>query len=367
MHESIFNAKVTLTTSSSLITVKVDIIRYETYIEIRLIDTSNIFTLFVCTISQSDYYVLKRDQDILVDYDRFVQILVNLFHSLSINKLNAIFNEGTLRFIENTEFRNICKLELKFSKPEEGQYKKYLGDLLARMESDNIKLIKENAILRDKCINGDRELKEKIRFFESDNIECKRRMEILSKEHAILESKCNSKDEEISKISNKLFQVENENVQLKYELEKFQKDNSQSYKDQLKAKESELEEATKELKVANEIIRKIRLENEELRNYKVEHLTEMQKEADKFSELTEKLNSLNKKYKTQEEKYKALKEEVKAKTSKIDELESTNKNLAKRLENAQNVYNHFYSKKVEDHSDNFSDTFSLRPESPPPR
>lgn len=367
MQESLFSGKVTLTTQSGLSSVKVDIARFEDRAEIRLIDSSNIFSLFICSIGRSDFYALKRDQDILVEYDRFMQILPGLFHGLSTNKFTAIFNDGILRIMENSEFRNVCKLELKFLKPEETQYKRYLGDILSRMENDNIKLIKENSILRDKCINGDRELKDKIRYFESENLDLKRRIDLIGRDFSGLESKCVSKEEEISRLSNKIFNLEGENSQLRYDLEKYQKDNSESYRDQLRAKEDELNERLKDLTTANEIIRKLKSENTELKNFKTEQLTKVQTEADKTAEISDRYESLNKKHQALESKYKKLKEEERMKLSKIEELENSNKSLSKRLETAQNVYNHFYSKKVEENNiDNYSDTFSLRPESPPP-
>lgn len=367
MYESIFNGKVCLATAAAQITVKVDILKYETFVEIRLIDTSNIFTLFVCTVSQSDFYILKREQDLLVDYERFVHILVSLFHSLSTSRLTAVFNDGVLRFIENSEFRNICKLELKFTKPEETQYKRYLGDLLARMENDNIKLIKENAVLRDRCLKGDHELREKIRYLESEAAECRRRMELQAQDCAQMEARHGAREEEIARVSSRVFALENENTQLKYDLEKYQKDNSQSYKELLRAKEDELEASLKEVRIANEIIKKIRQENAELREEKTGGLGRLQKEVDRNTEATDKLAALTKKHKTLEEKYRSLKEESRGWKTRLEELEAANKNLGKRLENAQNVYNHFYSKKVDDANDNYSDTFSLRPESPPPR
>lgn len=367
MHESMFSSKITLTTPQGLNTVKVDITKTESSVEIRLIDTANIFSLFVCSISSSDFYILKRDQDILVDYDRFVQILVNLFHGTSTNKYTATFGDGALKFIENSEFRNICKLELKFCKPEESQFRRYLGDLISRMESDNIKLIKENSVLRDRCMNGDRDLKDKLRFLESENIELRRRYELLGKDHSALEARAGSKDEEISRISNKVYALESENTQIRYELEKYQRENALSYKDQLRAKENEAEELAKEISIANELIKKLRQENSELKAFKADNAAGIQKEADRNRELGEKVGELGKRLTTVESKYKRAKEESKEKTQRIEELLEANKALAKKLENAQNVYSHFFSKKVEDHSDNFSDTFSLRPESPPPR
>lgn len=367
MHESLFNNKITLSTPSGLTPVKVDMIKTELGVEVRLIDTTNVFSLWTYTLTSSDFYILKRDQDILVDYERFIQILVNLFHGVSTSKYTAYFNEGVLRFIENLEFRNICKLELKFVKPEETQYRRYLGDLMGRMEGDNIKLIKENSILRDRCINGDQNLKEKIRFLEQDNVELRRRLDLIQKDFSIVQEKASSKEEEVAKMSSRMYALDNENAQLRYEIERHQRDNSASFKDQLKSKENELDELNREMNTANEIIKKLRQENADLKQFKSENLSAVQREADRNEEITLKLEDVTKKMNQLETKHKKLKEDVKEKTQRIEELNEMNRILTKRLENAQNVYNHFYSKKVEDHPDNFSDTFSLRPESPPGR
>lgn len=366
MHESIFNSKVTLTTPSGLSSVKVDIIRTDNGIEIRLIDTNNIFSLWVYFLSSSDFYLLKKEQEILVDYERFIQILINLFHGVVTSKYNATFNEGILRFIENLEFRNICKLELKFSKPDETNYRRYLGDLISRMESDNIKLIKENSILRDKCINGDASLKEKIRYLESENADIKRKIDLFKRDFSEVEDIRRSKEEEISRITSRLYNVENENSHLKHELERYQRENSMSIKEQLRSKEDEVEELSKEINTANNVIKKLRQENSDLKQFKSDIEQLQSSEKDRTRDVQVKYDDLNAKYLSIENKYKKLKEDVKEKDLKIKELSESNKNLTKRLENAQNVYNHFYSRKVDEH-DHMSDTFSLRPESPPPR
>lgn len=367
MQESLFNSKITLSTPTGLSPVKVDITKTEMGVEIRLIDTSNIFSLWTYTLTSSDFYILKRDQDILVDYDRFIQVLVNLFHGVSTARYSAVFNEGLLKFIENTEFRNIVKLELKFSKPEESQYRRYLGDIISRMESDNVKLIKENSLLRDRCRNGDRELREKVSYMETETVKLRRMLEMSQQECRSVQEHAGGREEEITRLTNKIYSLENENAQLRYEVERYQRDNSVSIKEQLRTKESEMEELSKEISTANEIIRKLRQENGDLKQFKTNNLESVQKEADRNEELSVKMEEAQKKMAQLEGKYKKLKEEVKEKTQKIDELSENNKMLTRRLENAQNVYNHFYSKKIEDHTDNFSDNFSLRPESPPPR
>lgn len=367
MHESLFNNKITLSTPTGLTPVKVDVIKTEIGIEVRLIDTSNIFSLWIYTLTSSDFYILKRDQDILVDYDRFVQILVNLFHGVATSKYIANFSEGILRFIENFEFRNICKLELKFTKPEETQYRRYIGDLIGRMEGDNVKLIKENSILRERCLSGDHNMREKTRFLEKDNTELRRRLDLVQRDLGEIQEKAVNRENEITKLSTRIYEIENENGHLRYEIEKYEKDNSISLRDQLKGKEEELEEMRKEINTANEIIRKLRQENSDLKQFKSENLSAVQKEADRCEELSQKLEEAIKKGGQIESKYRKAKEELREKMQKMEEMNEANRALTKKLENAQNVYNHFYSKRIDDHPDNFSDTFSLRPESPPGR
>ena len=362
MHESIFSGKVSLTTPSALITAKVDVVKDETRVDVRLIETSNIFSLFVCSISQSDYYVLKRDQDLLVDYDRFISILVGLFHNLSTGRLSALFSDGKLRFIENGEFRNICKLELKFTKPEEAQYKRYLGDLISRMEGDNIKLIKENKILRDKSINGDRELRDKIRYLESEIQELRRKYETATQNNSALESRDTHRMEEINRLTNRVFSLENENAELNNELEKLRRENIKGIKEQLVQKEMELEEIKKEINTANEIIRKIRNELAELKEYKNKNIAAIKQEEERNEGISNQLAALNKKYKGLEEKYKGVKEDNKIKNTKIKELEMECKTLRRNLDNTRYVNNFLYEQKIGDQLDNYSDSLNIRPE-----
>lgn len=367
MSDLLFNNKIQLSTTQGLTSVKADIVKTDSSVEIRLIDTSNLFSLYTCSITSSDFYILKRDQDILVDFDRFIPILVNLFHGVQNSKYSATFNDNLLRFIENSEFRNICKLELKFSKPEENQFRKYLGDVISRMENDNVKLIKENSILRDRCINGDRELKDKFRYLESERDDLKRRLDLITKDFSMIQSKASSKEDEFIRISNRMYSLENENAQLKYDLEKYQTNNSISYKDQLNQREDEIETLRREIDNLTDQLKKVRQDNLELKDYKTGNLSQLQIEVDKNEKLQDKLEEALKKFMSSDGKIKKLKDENKEKSIKIEELTNNVKNLTKKLENAQNVYGHFYSRKVDDRVDAFSDTFSLRPESPPPQ
>ncbi|KAL6122436.1 Sas-6 [Nucleospora cyclopteri] len=364
MHESLYSEKITIFSPKGTSTMKVDIIKHETFIEIRLIETSNIFTLFVCTISQSDFYMYKKEQEILVSYDRFIPILINMFYKISTNEGNLTAtmvtkndNQFSLQFVEQTEFKNIKKLELTFNKPEEFQYRKYLGDLLSRMENDNIKLIKENKILRERAIRGDKSLNDKLRFLESENADVKKRLEIVNEELSTVEYKYNSEREEFYQMSNKISELERENAQLNFELEKYHKANSPNLQETLTSKKKELTAKENELFAANENISKLKEENKELKSFKAKI------EAENSQTAQAGLETMKNKTSYLENKVKAYKSEVREKKERIEKLQAENRSLSKRLETAQNVYSYFHDRKSDDRDD--MNNFTLEPENPP--
>ncbi|ORD99325.1 SAS6 [Hepatospora eriocheir] len=368
MAESIFNNKITLSSKNEVLNMKVDIIKHETFIEVRLIEFNNIFNLYVCTISQPDYYIYKREQEITVDYERFISELVKLFHSLSLNRYNGLFIDNTLKFIEYGDFRNICKLELKFNKPDEHQYKMYISDIIRRLESDNVKLYKETKLLREKCIDGDRSLNDKIRHLELENNEYRKRIETLSNEISNIEYKYSSEKQEFSNMTNRHYELETENKRLKEELEEFNKDNPVSLKSRLSNKDLEINRYKGEIKSNSNLIDQLRTENRELKAYK-RNKEGFDEDSEAAKTLKEKYEELFNKNKQIEEKYKDIKTTLKEKKSKIESLQSKNKELSKQLANAQNVYNHFYNKNVGDTDYKGDDVdfpeFNLQSENPP--
>lgn len=365
MHESIYTEKLSVFSPTGVTTMKVDVIKHETYVEIRLIELNNIFTLFVCTISQSDFYMYKKEQGILVSFERFVPILVNMFYKASTGSdgLSASITTATtensfnLQFIEQTEFRNLIKLTLPFNKPEEYQYRKYLGDLLKRMEGDNVKLIKENKILRDKAIKGDKNLQDKVKYLETDNSEMKKRLELVNEELNTLEVKYNQERDEFYSGQRKLMDLERDNTQLYTELEHHKRRNYQEKYEELLKKE---ENRSKEESRQKDKIHILEQENKELKDQIDKVAREIEKDfGDKatFTDLKSKMKNLD-------EKLKSYKSEIKERKNKMEALQSENKSLQKKLENAQNVYNHFYNQKVDDKGKGM-DNFDLEPENPP--
>jgi spindle assembly abnormal protein 6 len=375
MRETIFTGKIPITCPNEDIPwqMKCDMVHTDDKIEIRLIDTRDIFTFYLCTISSGDFYVMKREQDIIVDYDRFVAVLVKLFHGLTTGKLTAMFSQETNRFlfVEKDEFRNIVRLELKFFKPDESHYKMYLGDIIGRMESDNIKLIKENGMLRDKVRGGEKDLRDKIRYLEEELGSSQRKSKALYEENERLASREGSVATELNNLTVRTHELEKENARLSYECDKLklQEVKNAGLSEKSEALERENKMLRDELTTANEIIRKYTEEAEKAKASAADNeeaVRELRSEGKRHKSEQEESRS---RIKTLEERNKKLKEEAKSKDARIKELETENLGLVKKLENAQNVYSHFYNKSVKsppigNYSDNES-AFSIHPESPP--
>ncbi|TBT98599.1 putative SAS-like centriolar protein [Hamiltosporidium magnivora] len=375
MREPIFTGKVAISCLNEDIPsmMKCDVVRVDDKIEIRLIDTKDIFTFYLCSISAGEFYILKREQDIRVDFEKFVRKLIEMFHMLSKGQLIGVLsrNNNKFMFLEKNEFRNIVRLELKFCKPDENHYKNYLSDLITRLETDNIKLIKDNLFLKETVKSGDREMKERLKYLEEDYSNLQKKIERLYKENGSLNAECNEKNREIEKINSKLIQSEKDKASLEYEIEK--KRIQEVKNENLIYKLEELDKNNKtmesEINTANDIIKKLNLELKEVKknlNDKEGGYVNLKEDINKYKKVSE---DLNKKIKILEEKLKNSKEEIKNKENKIKNLELERNNLIKKLENAQSVYNHFYKKNVETDSPNDSDyesvMSSIRPESPP--
>lgn len=375
MRESIFAGKIPITCPNEEIPwqMKCDVVRSDDGIEIRLIDTRDVFTFYLSTITPSEFYVMKREQDIIVDYERFVSVVVKMFHELHSGRLRGLFSKETNKFlfVEKDEFRNIVRLELSFSKPDETHYKMYLGDMIGRMEAEGVRLAKENGMLRDKCKNGEKELRDRIRYLEEEVRSGQKKMDKLYKENELLSEKSDSRAAEIDRLNSKVYELEKENGRLQYELEKLKLQDVKNSSLIERAQEMEKETRTLkgELNTANEIIRKYS-----------EEMAQMKGLVSGNEEASRDLRSDNKKYKSEveelrkklkgvEEKMKRMREDLRAKEARLKDLETENMGLVKNLENAQNVYNHFYTKNVENPASiNYSDNesiFSIAPESSP--
>ncbi|KAF7683850.1 Spindle assembly abnormal protein 6 like protein [Astathelohania contejeani] len=375
MRESVFTGRIPIHCQNNDIPtlLKCDVTKEDDKVEIRLIDTKDLFTFFVCAISSGDFYMIKREQDIRVDFERFTRKLIEMFHNLSRNKLTASFDNNKFKFIEKNEFRNIIRLELKFFKPDESHYRRYLSDVISRMEGDNIKLIKDNSLIKEQCRCIEKDLQDRIRFLESENNETQRKIEKLYRERDDLMKRVREKEEDNERCQNKIVKLEKEKNKLEYEIEKMK-----IHEVKIETLNSRIEDLLKrneeletDINTANDIIKKLRVENKNMKKELEDVLIKQENFENKTNLLKRENDESTRKIKTLEEKNKKLKSDLKEKSSRLETLENENRLLAKKLDDAQSVYNHFYSKKVESVSNNSQSSdsnsifSSIQPESPP--
>jgi spindle assembly abnormal protein 6 len=375
MREPIYTGRVPISSTHEDVPslMKCDIQKMDSRLEIKLIDTKDVFSFYICTISSGDFSITKREQGIKVDFDKFIRIVVEFFHDLSRNKLIGIYNKETNKFsfVEKNEFRNIVKLELKFSKPDESYYRKYLADVISRMETDNIKLVKENSLIKEQCRNSEREIREKLKYLECDYNDAQRRVEKLYKENKMLSDECSEKSIEIEKYKNKIMTFEKEISNLQYEVEKrkLQDVKNESLNSRIEELMKENDGMEKEIETANDIIKKMKEDLKEARKSNSSLEEEIKDIKEDGSKIKKERENLNKKVRTMDDKLKGLEEELKDRHGRIRTLEQENSALTKKLENAQSVYSHFYSKNIENtplvHSESNSVYSEIHPESPP--
>ncbi|KAK6089493.1 hypothetical protein P3W45_001492 [Vairimorpha bombi] len=364
MKEILFTGKIQIHSYDEDIPTKMkcDVIQEDETLTIKLINSADVFSFYICTISQSDFYIIKREQDLIVDFHKFIEIIVKLFHKIQNNTLFAYFVNSKFMFVEKNEFRNIIKLELKFNEPSDTDYKSYLGDMINRLETDNIKLIKENNLLKDYNNNT---LNRKIRNLEDNQNAQISKINILHKQNEELRYKNEKCTSEIKSLNNQVYELERENTKLKMENDK--NHHMKKEYDELKNRLSDLE---KDLSTANEIIKKVRDENTEYKSKISEYETEFSTKKNDLSKYESLIEDLKKKNKSLEDKLKKYCKENKDLKNKIKDLEMENTGLIKKLENAQSVYNHFYNNKdTTKYGDKYSNDsisgYSIQPEDLP--
>ncbi|EJW05015.1 hypothetical protein EDEG_00885 [Edhazardia aedis USNM 41457] len=376
MTKPLFTGRIPIS-SESFTHFKADLIK-NTKIDIRLIDTTNIFNIYVCSITPGDFSVTKREQGIKVDFDKFTKILCQFFLDLQNNEMIATFEKLTLKnqneeifkftFLENNMFRNIVRLELLFYKPDDTEFRKYLSDLITRFEEDNVKLIRENLSLRDA-------FKQKSDEFTKVCEESETMLnDLKSKNEKLFQNNCLLEDENES--------LKNGHKKLEKRISDMNKIIENCKDDQEKASKLEVKNSTilRDLEELKRNLKKLEDENEILNKENRDFRDELKKVKRKFGDkeirdleqkeeikmYIKEIDARKKEKKAIEEKFQTLQEAFYEKDLKLKEYERMNNALMKKLENAQSVYEHFYKKNVgNDLSDDVSNFTNLRPESPP--
>lgn len=372
MTDTLFNAKIITTSNSDLpSTYKCHITFKNNILDIRLISTSNIFTFHICTISIGDFSITKREQGIKVDFNQFIKTTINYFHNLN-NTMTAFLekiNENIkFSFVENNAFRNITRLELMFYKPDENEFRRYLSESIARYEYDNVRVIKENNVLRESMKSKEEGYIIRISGLESEYNELKNEYDSLYNKLCTAENRNgeligtnNKLESKILGMEKRIGELEIDNEKLKLEYMKKEKndemiENMKDKIDSLQDTVRSLERQNKKLKDENKDINSKHKDIIDLENDYKEEIKRLKKEKDERGKKVKGLERM-----IDEQKYR-LNEQIEL----CKRMENERNEMKNKLENAQSVYNHFYRKNTDkDMSEDSTFEMSIKPESPP--
>lgn len=381
MKESLFHDRIPVQCNSQAVSsiLTCDITYGYDEIVIRLIDTNDIFKFYQCVITGSSYNILRKEQELRVSFEEFLKKIVEMFHSVKRNIFKGLLDRDSLKFIfiEQNEFRNLIRLEIQLSLPDDNDYKKYLSEMIGNLEKTNVRLYKENIQLKENYKNVENDTYNRIKelsrknndlFQKNSNLEIN--LEKYEKENKTLE-----KEKELD--SSRIIDLEKENNNLKYELDKakidlFKRDSEIKRFRTVEQEKSEIEE---EIKTANEIIRKMREDTRKI-NKEKEEKGEICKEYEKERhKLQKQLEQSKKQIRDKEDRLKRLKDAHSAKDDRIRNLELEIKTLTKKMDDTKFVYSHFYRKNDNEQPGKYMDetssvsepnsNFNIEPESPP--
>lgn len=112
-------------------------------------DPGDPFFLWTCNITEEDFLLLKREQNLLIEYNTFPYKLVELLQQCLIQSkeaspsFTAILtvpdvggHPASLSIMECTSFRQINHLTLRFLPPAEPQFRRHIGDILHRYKDE---------------------------------------------------------------------------------------------------------------------------------------------------------------------------------------------------------------------------------------
>ncbi|KAM0676113.1 Spindle assembly abnormal protein 6 [Gurleya vavrai] len=380
MQDTLYTSKINVTGPPDFPSIlKCHINLQESILTIRLSNISNVFSLYICQISQSDFAITKREQGIKVDFQSFTKKIISFFHKLNENmQINVSYEKNDqiikLSFIENDSFRNITRLELMFYKPDESEFRKFLGESIKRYEVDNVKLIKENGVLKDKLKDNEKRFSEKIEYVEREMNEVSSKNEKLYRENCLLideNEKIKMERKEKKENEKKVLELERKISEMDLDFEKMKIKEIKDEKnrriiDELNCKIERMENDLNENLELNQNLKS------EIRDLK-QNLKEKDKKYDDIrgdiKKTKKEKEEKNRKMRDLENRLHEIEKECSEKNNSIKNFEKENIELKKKLENAQSVYNHFYTKKIEKPSPQKSDDTSLfssiEPESPP--
>lgn len=374
MKDPLFNHRIPIQCTSDTVPsiLTCDISHTPDTLHIRLIDISDIFTFYQCTITVSSYVHLRNEQELRVDFENFIKKITELFYHVKDGRMRALFEKesGRFVFVEQNEFRDIMRLEIRFKTPDSDGYRKYLAEMMSRMEIANVRLRKENVQVKERLRSTEEETGRRMAELTGRNASMNEKMGRLTERIEALEKENACLADERDSLKKRMVEMEKENSTYKFEIEKGKIEEYR--REQEMARLRQVEEfrdgLEKEIKVANDIIRKLR---EDVRRHSDESARareETEGAKEESARLARSIEEMRRTAKEKDERIREMKEGLKKKSERIRHLETDRKQLVKKMEEAKFVYNHFYRKReteTSSTSENHASTFSVHPESPP--
>ena len=118
---------------------------------VELISDSDLFLYFSLRLSESDFYALKMEQRLLVDFAQFPNMVKQLVGGRAMSAVLAVdgLGEGVLSLVEANQFRELVHLSLRLRSGNDESIKTYLATRLNQYKSASASLETTCAQLTD--------------------------------------------------------------------------------------------------------------------------------------------------------------------------------------------------------------------------
>lgn len=330
MKEVLFSGRLPITPTSveRSTSLKCEVIKTHEHLEIRLTDTKDMFNLYYSYITPSEYHNIRREQDLRVDYERFTYKLLEMLNDAVKGNLLLLFGKdgSKLVFLERNDFRNIVRLEVKLSRPDDVHFRRYISDIIGKTETENTRLARENAILKSEVETKDSSYSSTV---------------------SRLESELSSITTEYSGVKRNVDRYVQEIQELKREIQK----NDMASSSLQMEKDRRIVQIEEDLGKANELVKRF-----------MDESVERKRMAGVLQANEKELERIREEWKEKTERVRELEEIRDEKNEVIKTLKTTNEALTSKLDNMHAIYSKIYKQSKtskEDSSEAMEDSNSL--------
>lgn len=352
MKETLFSGRLPITTThvETPSTLKCDVVRTHDHLEVRLTDVRDIFNIYYAYITPAEYLNLKREQDLRVDYERFTQKLVEMLSDAVQGKLVLVFaRDGSkLVVLERNEFRNIVRLEIRLSRPDDVQFRRYAADLLNRLEMENSRCLKENALLKEDLRSREADYKNGVSRMEAELMDANDRYSRLRRDTEQQESDLGRLRQEEGKREAEALRYKEDYMHMKAEYNRLNgaMSTNTALSEKLQERERKATALEEEVRKGNEILRKLMEDLKERKKSEERLSDELDEEGRKRLLAEAELEKATGELMEKSERLQSLEQIGRERKEVIESLKKLNEGLRDKLENAHQIYARIYASKA---------------------